>query len=99
MANIYGNFSAKSITETCVNVPSNTWTALPTTAMGDRNYVRIYNKGEYKLYLSFDSSAAVQHRMAIAGGDMIDFPIQDTLTLYGRSGGTGSVRVIIQEFK
>ena len=99
MANIYGNFSAKTVTETCLNVPNNAWTALPTTAMSNRNYVRVYNKGEHKLYFSFDSSAAVQHRMAIGGGEMLDFPIQDSLTLYGRSGGTGSVRAIIQEFK
>ena len=99
MSNTYGNFSAKSVTETCLNVPNNTWTALPTTAMSNRNYIRVYNKGEHKLYFSFDSSAAVQHRMAIGGGEMLDFPIQDSLTLYGRSGGTGSVRAIIQEFK
>ena len=99
MSQLYGNFSAKTVAETVINCPNNTWTALPTTALAGRQYVEIYNKGEYKLYISFDSSAAVQYRTAIGGGELRGIPIQDNLTLYGRSGGTGSVRVIVTEFK
>ena len=95
----YGNFSAKTVTETMVNCPNNSWAALPTTAMAQRQVVEVYNKGEYKLYLSFDSSAAIQHRSAIGSGELRIFPVQDNLTLYGRSGGAGSVRVIVAEYK
>jgi hypothetical protein len=99
MALNHGNFIAKTVVEDAINVPNNTWTALPTTAMAGRNYIRVYNKGEHKMYLSFDDSAAVQHRMAIGGGEVIDFPIGDNLTLYGRSGGAGSTRAIVQEYR
>ncbi|MFA5038041.1 MAG: hypothetical protein WC479_12795 [Candidatus Izemoplasmatales bacterium] len=99
MANLHGNFSAKTVVETAVNCPNNVWTALPTTALNGRNYMEVYNKGEYKLYLSFDSSAAVQHRTALGGGELRGVPVQDNLTLYGRSGGAGSVRAIITEYR
>ena len=99
MANLHGNFSAKTVAETAVNCPNNVWTALPTTALADRNYMEVYNKGEYKLYLSFDNTAAVQYRSAIAGGELRGIPVQDNLTLYGRSGGAGSVRAIITEYR
>lgn len=98
MALNYGNFSAKTVVETCLNVPAS-WTALPTTAMENRQMLRIYNKGEHKLYLSFDNSVAtIKYRMAIGNGEMIDYPVQSNLTLYGYSE-TGSNRVIIIEFK
>jgi len=99
MSNIYGNFSAKTALETVLNVPNNTWTALPTIALTGRNYVEVLNKGEYDLYFSFTSDAAVQHRIAVNTGILRGFPIQDNLTLYGRSGGAGSVRVIVVEYR
>ena len=98
MPNLHGNFSAKTATETVVNVPANTWTALPTTAASNRNLVEVYNKGENKLYLSFDNTVTVKFRSAIGGAEFKMFPIQDNLILYGRSQG-GSTRVIITEYK
>lgn len=94
---LHGNFSAKSVTETVINA-STTWTALPTTAMSGRALVEVANKGENKLYFSFDNTAAIQHRFAIASGSFRIFPIQDNLVLYGRSQ-TGSTRVIVTEYK
>jgi len=94
----YGNFSAKTALDTCLNVPAS-WTPLPTTALEGRQMLRVYNKGEHKLYLSFDNTvASIKYRLAIGNGEMIDYPIQDNLTLYGYSE-TGSNRVIVQEFK
>lgn len=99
MPSIYGNFSAKTATETCLNVPASAWTALPTTAMSGRNLVEVYNKGENKLYFSFDNTVTtVKYRAAIGSGEMKIFPIQDNITLYGQSTG-GSNRVIITEYK
>ncbi len=94
---LHGNFSARSVTETVINA-STTWTALPTTAMGDRVLIEVANKGENKLYFSFDNTAAIQHRFAIGSGSFKIFPIQDNLTLYGRAQ-TGSTRVIVTEYK
>ena len=98
MPDLHGNFSAKSVTETVLNVSSNTWTALPTTAKSGRALVEVYNKGEYKLYLSFDNTADIRHRGAIGSGEMRIYPIQDNITLYARSNA-GSDRVIVTEFK
>lgn len=98
MAIYHGNFSAKTVVETVLNVPADTWTALPTTALSGRNLVEVYNKGENKLYLSFDNTTIVKYRSAIGGAEFKIFPIQDNLTLYGRSQG-GSTRVIITEYR
>lgn len=95
----YGNFSGRTVTESVVNCPQNTWTALPTTAQSGRQLIEVYNKGEHKLYLSFDNTVGVKYRDAIGTGDLRIFPVQDNLTLYGRSGGAGSVRVIVREYK
>jgi len=100
MPGLHGNtFSARSVTETAVNVPSNTWTPLPTTAKSGRALVEVVNKGEHSLYLSFDNTAAIQHRAGIKTGMVRIYPIQDNLILYGKSGGAGSVRVIVTEYK
>lgn len=98
MAGVYGNFSAKTVTETVVEVTTGTWTALPTTALADRNLVEVYNKGENKLYLSFSDTATVKQRAAIGGAEFKIFPIQSNLTLYGRSQG-GGTRVIVTEYR
>jgi len=98
MPNLHGNFSAKSVTETVVNVPSNTWTALPTTAKSGRALVEVTNKGEVALYLSYDNTADIRHRAGIKTGMVRILPIQDNLILYGRAV-SGSVRVVITEYK
>lgn len=98
MANNFGNFSAKTVVETKVDVATGAWTALPTTALAGRNLVEVYNKGENKLYLSFDNAATLKDRAAIGGGELRIFPVQDNLTLYGRSQG-GGTRVIVNEYR
>lgn len=98
MAGVYGNFSAKTTAETVVEVTTPTWSALPTTALTGRNLVEVYNKGENKLYLSFDNTATLKQRAAIGGGEFKIFPIQDNVTLYGRSQG-GGTRVIVTEYR
>ncbi len=106
MPNLHGNFSAKTVTETVVNVPGNAWSALPTTAQVGRNYMEVLNKGENKLYLSFDNvdsngaTRAVVDRGAIGGGETRGLPIQDNLTLFGRSDpNVGGTRVIVTEYR
>lgn len=100
MSVLHGNaFSARSTTEIALNVPANAWTALPTTAMSGRALVEVTNKGEHALYLSFDNTAVIQNRAGIKTGMVRIYPIQDNLILYGRSGGAGSVRVIVTEYK
>ncbi|MCH7761151.1 hypothetical protein IIA15_07115 [candidate division TA06 bacterium] len=98
MANLYGNFSAKTATETVLNVPANTWTALPATAATGRALVEVFNKGENKIYFSYDSTAIIKHRAAIGSGEMRIFPIQDSLVLFGRAQ-SGSSRVIVTEYR
>ena len=98
MSNLYGNFSAKTTVETVVSVPGNAWVALPTTALPGRNLVEAYNKGENKLYFSFNNTITIKHRAAIGGAEFKIFPIQDNVTLYGRSQG-GGTRVIVTEYK
>ena len=95
---LYGNFSAKTVQETVVNLASGSWTALPTTALIGRHLLYVYNKGENKLYLSFDNTAAIKQRDAIGNAEFEFFPVQDNLTLYGRTG-SGGTRVIVREYR
>lgn len=95
---LHGNFSAKSVTETVVNVPGNVWVALPTTAMGGRALVEVHNKGENKMYFSFSDTATLKERWAIGTGSFKTFPIQDNLTLFGRTAA-GSSKAIVTEYK
>lgn len=98
MPNLHGNFSAKTATETVLNVPANAWVALPTTTADSRMLVEVYNKGENKLYTSFDNTVSIKDRSAIGGAEFKMFPIQSNLTLFGRSQG-GSTKVIVTEYK
>ena len=98
MAQSHGNFSAKTVTETMLDIPSTTWTALPTTAQTGRQVIEVYNKGTNKLYFSFDSSATYKQRAAIGRGEFRIFPIQDNVTLYGRPQG-GGTRVVVTEYR
>ena len=98
MPNLYGNFSAKTVTETSMNVPANAWTALPATTANGRMLVEVFNKGETRLYLSFDNTVGVKARSAIGTGEFKMFPIQDNVILYARSH-SGGTRAIITEYK
>lgn len=94
----YGNFSAKHVLETVLNIAAGSWTALPTTPMAGRHLVEVYNKGENKLYLSFDNTATIKNRTAIGSGEFRIFPIEDNVILYGRPH-TGGDRVIVTEYR
>ena len=98
MPNLHGNFSARTVQETVTNVPSNAWQALPATTMSGRTLLEVHNKGEYKIYFSFDNTVSIREREAIGSGSFRIFPIQDNLTLYGRSQ-SGSVKAIVREYK
>ena len=99
MPTLHGNvFSSKSVTETVMNVPSGSWVALPATAMSGRALVEVHNKGETKLYFSFDNTISHRDRAAIGSGSFRIFPIQDNLILYGRSHA-GGTKAIIVEYK
>ena len=98
MANTYGNFSAKTVQETKVDVGTGAWTALPTTALAGRNLVEVFNRGENDLYLSFSDASSIREVVAIARNTTKIYPIQDNITLYGR-GRQGGVRVIVTEYR
>ena len=95
---LHGNFSAKSVTESVVLVVGGSWTALPTTAMDGRALIEVHNKGENKMYFSYSSTATLKQRWAIGTGSFKTFPIQDNVTLFGRTAG-GSSSAIITEYK
>ena len=98
MPNLHGNFSARTAIETVMNVPANQWVPLPASTQGGRTLVEVWNKGETKLYFSFDNTAAIANRAAIGSGSFRIFPIQDNLILYGRSH-SGGTKAIVVEYK
>ena len=98
MSNNYGNFSAKTVQETKVDVGTGAWVALPTTALAGRNLIEVFNRGENDLYLTFDNTKPVKECIAIARNTTRAFPVQDNLTLFGR-GRQGGNRVVVTEYK
>lgn len=97
MASVYGNPTARNVTQQNVEITTS-WTALPTTAMSGRQWIEIYNRSSKKVFLSVgDSSANVRFVKAIAGGDYKIEPIGDSLTLYARTA-SGGARIIVTEY-
>ncbi len=98
MPQTYGNFSAKTVQETKVDVGTGAWVALPITALAGRNLIEVFNRGENDLYLTFDNTKPVKECQAIARNTQKGFPVQANLTLFGR-GRQGGVRVIVTEYQ
>ncbi len=81
-------------------IPTTGWTVLSyngTTNAESRKYIGVFNRSPYKLFITTDNTVDAKSTRAIKKGGERIFPYSDKVTLYGRSAGTGSVRVVITE--
>lgn len=86
--------------ETKLIIPNSAWTLISyngTSNAEARKYLGIFNRSPYKLFITTDSTNDISTSRAIkAGGERI-FPYSDKVSVYGRSAGTGAVRVVVTE--
>lgn len=73
------------ITEVTVN--ASTWTALPPTALANRNALAIQNASGVEVKVNYDNTEPGYVGMVIADGIERFYDIKDTILIYGKSSG------------
>lgn len=71
------------VTEVTVN--SATWTALPATALTDRNSIAIQNQSGVEIKINYDSGVSGYVGMIISDGSERTYDISDSIVLYAKS--------------
>lgn len=88
-ANFSGNVSISGLKNggkvTEVTLNPTTWTALPPTALTDRNAINIQNVSAEEIKINYDSGVAGYKGMVIGSGSERSYDIQDDIVLYGKS--------------
>jgi hypothetical protein len=80
------------ITEVALNAAS--WTALPATALPNRNAIAIQNLSGTEIKVNYSSSVAGYVGMVLASGSERYYDITDAIVLYAKaSAGTPTVTV------
>lgn len=97
--NFSGSFSVTGLkvggVHTVVSINSSSWTALPATALANRNAIAIQNESDTLVKINFSNSVSGFEGMAILpnGGER-QYDIQDNIFIYGKcQSGTVSLNV------
>ena len=82
---------------TIVSVNNTSWTALPASALTDRNAIAIQNNSDQDVKVNYDNTVAGYEGMTIRsrGGER-QYDIKDTIVIYAKSK-TGTVNLDIEE--
>jgi hypothetical protein len=95
-ANPSGLRNGGKVTEVTIN--DITWTALPSTALTDRNAMSIINRSGVEVKVNYDNSVAGYVGVPINNNDERYYDIKDTIVIYAKATtGAGSVTLIIEE--
>ena len=86
--------NAGRVTEVTIN--SATWTALPPTALTDRNAIAIQNVSAQDIKVNFDTGVAGFVGMLIASGSERTYDITDQILIYAKCT-TGTVVINVEE--
>jgi len=87
-----GLFNAGRVTEVSLN--SSTWTALPATALTDRNAISIQNVSDKSVKVNYDNAVSGFVGMLIPVNGERAYDIQDSIIVYGKcDSGTATVNV------
>lgn len=88
-ANFSGNVSISGLKDggriTEVTLNPSTWTALPSTALLNRNAINIQNVSAEEIKINYDSGIAGYKGIVIGSGSERSYDIQDDIVLYGKS--------------
>ncbi|RKZ07631.1 hypothetical protein DRQ25_11095 [Candidatus Fermentibacteria bacterium] len=81
---------------TIVTISDSGWTALPGTALTDRNAISIQNPTETEIKINFDNTVGTYEGIIISGGGERFYNITDSILIYARSS-SGSIDLAIEE--
>lgn len=81
---------------TTVTLNDTTWTALPPTALVDRNAMRIQNQSAVALKTEYDNTVVGFDGMLIVAGGEVMYDIKDNIKVYAKCQ-TGTVNVKVEE--
>ncbi len=79
-----------------VNVNDTTWTALPATALTDRNAISIINRSGQQVKINYSASVSGYVGVPIDNGSERFYDISDSIVVYCKSQ-TGSAELIVEE--
>ena len=82
------------VTEVTLN--SATWTALPATALTDRNHISIQNPSTSEIKLNYDNSIGTYTGVILGAGNERHYDITDSITIYAKSQ-SGTPTIIVEE--
>jgi len=80
---------------TAVVLNDSTWSALPTTALSNRNAISIQNRSGHEIKLNYDNSVVGYVGMTISNGEERQYDITDAIVIYAKaiSGTTPTIMV------
>ena len=95
-----GTFTPTGLTTgglgTLVTLNSSTWTALPATALTDRNAISIQNQSGIEIKINYGSGIVGYVGAIIQAGGERAYDVTDSIILYGKSA-SGTPTIYIEE--
>jgi len=79
-----------------VQINETTWTALPSTALENRNAISIINRSGVQIKINYSASIVGYIGVPIDNGSERFYDISDSIVVYGKSQ-SGTVDLIIEE--
>lgn len=73
-----------------------TWTALPPTALTDRNGISIQNQSNIEIKLHYDNTTVGYVGVKVAADSERFYEIKDTIVIYGKAS-SGTPTILIEE--
>lgn len=85
---------AGKVTE--VTIDNTSWTAIPATALTDRNALGIQNRSGQAIKINYDNTVVGYVGMEISDGEERQYDITDAITVYAKSQ-TSSATINVEE--
>jgi hypothetical protein len=99
-SNFSGEFRTSGLTVggrvTNVAISDSAWTALPATALPNRNAVGIQNFSGVEIKLNYDNSVPGYDGVIMRDGDQRQYDITDDILIYAKSS-SGAATIIVEE--
>jgi hypothetical protein len=81
---------------TIVSIDDTNWTALPATALANRNAISVINRSGVQIKLNYSASVSGYIGVPVDNGSERFYDISDQIVVYGKSS-SGSAELIIEE--
>lgn len=98
--NFSGSFSLTGLTVgglvTVVTINNSTWTALPATALANRNQINIQNESGQNIKLNYDNSVSGFVGILVKNETERQYAIRDTIVIYAKSESS-SCNITVEE--